>query len=124
MTATQSSITFSGTPLQTADATVTTIATIALTDERVYSIRANVLGMKSDGTHRHHAHIIGTFYRDGSTATQQGATTSLHTIDSGDGYAVTFAVSGNNALVQVAGKAATAVVWASEIVSFSAIYTA
>jgi len=91
--------------VQTTDATVTTIATIPLLDENLYQIGAEINGDESDGTDRITAEIKGSFFRTAAgSATQQGSTDLIHRERTIGTWNVTFAVSGNNVLVQVKGS--------------------
>lgn len=101
---------------QTTDATVTNLASQALNDASVYHVRAVVVGVKSDGTQRASYEIVGTFYRTAAgNATQQGATTVVHSIESDAAWACAFAVTGNNVVVTVTGVAATTINWAGKM---------
>lgn len=93
--------------IATADATVTTLMNHVLTDEKVYHIRASVLGRERDGSDRNMYHIEGLFYRTGAgNAVQQGATTSLTTAESEALCNCNFDVSGHSVRVRVTGVAA------------------
>lgn len=94
--------------VQTGDATVTTIDTVALLDENTYHIEALIVGVQSDGLNRASYHLAGTFYRTGAAAAStQGTVTSLHTQESNAAWAATLTPSGNNVLARVTGAAAT-----------------
>lgn len=100
--------------VQTTDATVTTLVdgTFELADNTAYSFRCEVIG-REGATHRAAYGIMGLFYRQGGgLATQQGTTQTLHTaIETNAGLDATYAVSGNNLLLQVTGLAATTINW-------------
>lgn len=98
--------------LQTTNATITGIYTLSLEDENTYQIEADIVGVKSDGSARASYKLIGTFYRTGAgNATQQGATTVVHSIESDANWAATLTVSGTLAAVAVTGVAATTIEW-------------
>jgi len=103
------------TATQTVGATTPNISTITLDDNSIYSIRANVLGMESDGSDRNQYYIMGTFYRDGGNATQQGTTTSIHTVESELAADCNFTLSGNDVYVTVTGVAAETWNWKCQI---------
>lgn len=98
----------------TADATVTTVKTLTLTDEKVYHITVSVLARERDGSDRNLYHLEGLFFRTGAgNATQQGATTSITTIESEAGCACVFDVNGNDVRVRVTGVAAETWDWSA-----------
>jgi hypothetical protein len=84
-----------------------TIATFNLEDETAYTIRAKGTIKRTDTSKRMTYEIVGMFYRDGGgSATQQGATAVLVSIESNAGADFAFAVSGNNVLLQATADAA------------------
>jgi hypothetical protein len=90
----------------TTDATVTTLDTIAITDDYTYYITSVVKGQQDDGTDRAGYRIEAAIYRaSAGSATIEGAVTG-NTQESNAALAATFTVSGNNALVSVTGIAA------------------
>lgn len=101
----------------TADATVTTIATIPLADNTVYRVAAESVLRDTAGTHRGIIGATACAYRQGAgSAILQGSAQALHTaVVSDAGLALTFAVSGNDLLVQVAGLAATTIDWTVDV---------
>lgn len=101
--------------LQTADATVTTIATLPINDEESYLVRAKAI-CQVDGTNSDRATITksGFFYRTGGgNIVQEGSTTTGTNIKSSgfSGVDISFSISGTNLLVRVTGKAATDINW-------------
>jgi len=100
--------------VQTVDATTTTIATIALADNTVYLIRAEIIGRRSDGGGQGRGVYVleGAFYRAAAgSATQQGNTQQQFKSESNVALDADFAVSGNNLLIQVKGLAAQTFDW-------------
>lgn len=99
--------------IQTTDATLTTITTETMDDEAVYVLVATVLGIESDNSNRAAYQIKGSFYRTGAgNATQLGSTTSVFANETDNSWTgATFAVSGNDILVQVQGAASTTINW-------------
>ena len=89
--------------IQTTDATVTTVDTVTLEDNHAYIVDAKVLAIESDGSDRNMYHLEGLFYCDGGNATQQGATTSITTIESEAGCDLVFDVTGNDVRVRWTG---------------------
>lgn len=98
-------------PVETTDETVTTCGSVTLTDDSAYLIEARVIGMQSDGSSRNVYHIEGLFYRDGGNATQQGATTSITTIESEALCDCVFDTDTNDVRVRVTGVAAETWHW-------------
>lgn len=96
----------------TTNATITSLKTLTLTDEKVYHIRISVLARERDGSDQNLYHLEGLFYRTGAgNATQQGATTSITTIESEVNCACVFDVNGNDVRVRVTGVAAETWDW-------------
>ena len=89
--------------IQTTDAIVTTVDTVTLEDNHAYIVDAKVLAIESDGSDRNMYHLEGLFYCDGGNATQQGATTSITTIESEAGCDLVFDVTGNDVRVRWTG---------------------
>ena len=90
-----------------------TCETITLEDENTYDITARIVGVKSDGTDRASYHIQATYYRTAAGgATQEGATTSIHAVESDATWGgATFGTSSDDLLVQVDGKITTTIEW-------------
>lgn len=102
--------------VQTGDATVTTIDTVALLDENTYHIEALIVGVQSDGLNRASYHLAGTFYRTGAAAAStQGTVTSFHTQESNAAWAATLTPSGNNVLARVTGAAGATIEWGASL---------
>lgn len=99
----------------TADATVTTLWSLGLLDERVYYITATVLAQKTDGSSRAAYQRTCLVYRDaGGGATIQGQS-SLDTIESVAAWDCTFDVSANTVRLRVTGAAATNIKWRATV---------
>lgn len=106
--------TLAGKTVQTTDATVTDLATVAVAAKETYLIEARIVAAKSDDTDRAEYVLSGLFYRqNGGNVTQQGATTSLSTIESDATWdADLVADSVNQTIdVRVTGKAGTTIKW-------------
>ena len=104
--------------LQTTDATVTDIDSLAVAEGEMFKVETEVVGRKSDGTDRAMYHLEGLFYRNtGGNVTQEGSTTSITTIESDATWnCALVADTGNQTIdVQVTGKAATTVNWNSTL---------
>ena len=96
---------------QTTNATQTTNGTLTLSDNTAVYVEATVIAMQSDGSDRNLYHLEGLFYRDGGGATQQGATTSITTIESEASCDCIFDVSSNSVRIRVTGVAAETWDW-------------
>ena len=98
---------------QTTDGTAQTAQYITLPDTSALAMTARAIGKKSDASERAIYTREGLFYRNGGSATQQGATTTLGSDIESDATwtGLTMGVSGNLALIQVTGKAATTIDW-------------
>lgn len=98
----------------TTDATLTTIATIAITDNRVVEIKAIVVGRRTDAADRGAFIRQATVFREAAGgATIVGSVTTTRTRKSDPQWDVEINVSGNNVLIQVKGDAAQTVNWKS-----------
>jgi len=103
--------------LSTTDATETTLFNKTLQDNSAYWIESKVVAMITDGSGRSVYKIGGFFFRDGSSATQQGSTVQLITAIEGSlNGTVTYDVSSNDVRLRVAGVAATNISWINETV--------
>ena len=114
------------TVIQTTDNTLTTIATIPITDETTNIIHVDIIGIEDDGSNRLGSEISSMFFRTGAgsaTFIDAGPSgTDDFTVKSAGSWSIpSFAVSGNNVLVQVQGAAATTINWVCEanVESFS-----
>jgi len=102
--------------ITTTNATVTDLVSYTLADESSYSWDVELTGMKSDGTDRALYHDKALVYRDGGSATQQGATANIITaIESDANWAHTLDVTSNNARSRVTGFAATTINWRGRV---------
>ena len=99
--------------VQTTDDTVTTIATIPLTDVHTWLVKSSIVGYRTNGDAEAGYIREGVFYRNGGGAVQIGPTNSPLTREAaGAGpYDVTMSVSGNNALITVKGANGHTVNW-------------
>lgn len=101
--------------VQTTDATVTTIATIAIPDDTVVEVTVTVVGRRTDAAQRGAFVRQATVFRENpGAATLSGNVTTTRTRPNGTPWKVTLIVSGNNLLVQVQGEAAKTVNWKSQ----------
>jgi hypothetical protein len=101
--------------VKTTDATVTTLASITLSDGRAYHITVRVVGRKSDGTDRAFYWRAVLAYRQGGGATLQGSVVSLAAIESDTNWDCTIDASGNDIRVRVTGVASTTIYWLGTI---------
>lgn len=100
----------------TTDATVTTIATIPIPDNTTGILEVRVLARRTDDVGRAtYIRRAAVFREAAGSATIEGAVDSPLTRESAGNapWNVTIAVSGNNALVQVAGQAGKTINWKS-----------
>jgi hypothetical protein len=99
--------------IQTVDATLTTIASITLAADEMFSVEALISGDGPTGKN-YWAKLIAGFRKDGAGA---AALVGPPYIVSGDegatGYAATLAVAGDDLLIQVQGAIAETVDWVS-----------
>jgi hypothetical protein len=99
-------------PVTTTDATLTTIATIPISDNTVVLIEGRIVGRRTDAAGRAIYVRRATVYREAAgAATIQGSVDSPYSRETTGGYNATIAVSGNNALIQVRGAAAHTINW-------------
>lgn len=103
--------------VQTTDATLTTIASIPLSDNTTYQVRANVVGRFASTTDKGVAgHVDFHVYRNNAgSATLIGTPTPVSDDYGTSGYTFSVAVSGNNLLIQVTGAVAETVNWAANV---------
>lgn len=109
--------------VETTNATVTTLATIPLEDNRTYQIVADIVSRRTGGaagtagdgaSYR----IIGTFRRvTAGSATLIGSLSVVHSAESQAAWDCTLTASGNDVLVRVTGAADNNVTWALVITS-------
>jgi len=101
--------------VQTSNGSATTIITVPLSASTAYKLKGHAISAQTNGTAYSSHEIVACIRRNGSgSATQQGSTTVVSSIASG-AQALTWAVSGNNALLQVAGIAATTINWTATV---------
>lgn len=103
--------------VETTDATVTTLLTLPLEDNRTTQIVADIVARRTGGSagtagdgagYRR----LGTFYRvSAGSATLIGSLSTPHTAESQAGWDCTLTVSGNDALVRVTGATNNNVTW-------------
>lgn len=101
--------------VQTADATVTTVATYTPTDGTVVSVRATLVGRKTDGTQGASYLVVGTFRRAGGTTSLIGSATELAAHEDDVAWAATLDASGTDVRLRATGKAATTIDWHGRI---------
>jgi hypothetical protein len=102
---------------QTTDGATQTFQYITMPDTSALVITARALGKQSDASNRAIYTREGLFYRNGGGATQQGATTTLGVdIESDAAWSgLSLGVSGNLAVLQIAGKATTTIDWRANV---------
>ncbi len=101
--------------LTTPAAAITTMETITLVDNHRYAIEIWVVSMQDDGTEGNYYHLDALFKREGGGAVQEGATTSITTIEEAGAADCVFDVNGNDVRVRVAGIAAEDWHWTGKI---------
>src|SRR3990167_9653452 len=105
--------------VETTDATVTTLLTLPLTDNRTSHIVADVTARRTGGSAGAAGdgasyRIIGTFRRGSAgDATLIGSLTADHTAESQGGWDATLTVSGTDGLVRITGALNNSLSWAS-----------
>lgn len=100
----------------TTDATVTTIATIAIPDNTNIAIEVYVGAKKAATATKAFFAYRQKYYRNGGAPTAWGTSPEdIGTDADGNPWTVTFAVSGNNVLVKLTGAAATTIKWQWEV---------
>lgn len=98
--------------VSTTDATLTTIATIAIPDNTVVLVKADIVGRRTNAAGRAGYIRNALVFREAAgAATLEGAVDTPFTRESSGGYNGTLAVSGNNLLVQVQGIAGHNIDW-------------
>lgn len=96
----------------TTDATVTTIATIPITDDTINLIEAHIVGRRTDAADRAAYIRIALVFREAAgSATLEGTVNTQFTRESSAAFDATIVVSANNALVQVTGEVAKTINW-------------
>ena len=107
--------------LKTTDATVTTLSTIPLEDNRTYQVVADVVARRTGGASGTSGdgasyRILGTFRRVAAgAATAIGSLTVVHSAESQGGWDCTLTVSGNDVLIRVTGAVNNNVIWAGVV---------
>lgn len=102
------------TTVQTTDDTVTTIATIPISDDTVVWIEASIVGRRTNAAGRGKWTRGALVYRESAgAATMEGSVWTPLTIESDAAWDVTITVSGNNALIRVTGVVGHNLNWVS-----------
>lgn len=101
--------------VQTTDATVSNILSVATASSNNYTIRAFVTAIQTagSGTVGHGAgyEVVATFRNIAGALTQIGTTTTLYTHEDNAGWNCGIVVSGTNIIVQVTGEASKTIRW-------------
>lgn len=101
-------------PIATTDETVTTIATIPISDDTVVWIETEVIARRTNAAGRGKWKRGALVYRESAgSATLEGANWTPVTEESDAAWDVDIAVSGNNALIRVTGAAGQNINWKS-----------
>jgi len=103
--------TFSETSVDTTNANVTTIATIAVPTGKAILLNARVISRKDDFAQKGGFDVEATYCNNAGTVTLQGATPTNLYKQAQAGWEVTFVISTTNVLIRVKGAAATNVSW-------------
>jgi len=102
------------TTVQTADATVTTLGTLALEEDKAYIVTAEIIAEETTAPSADRAaySFKGLFYRvNAGAAVQEGATSVLLEEESDAAWDCDFDVNANNVRVRVTGAVATTINW-------------
>ncbi len=100
--------------VSTTDATVTTIATIPITDDSVNLLEAHCVARRTDVDEAAiYIRKVAVFRRAAGAATLLGAEDNTLTREDDNQWDFNIVVSGNNALLQVTGRAARNIDWKS-----------
>ncbi len=104
------------TRVSTTNATVTTIDTIAISDNSLFKLTAYVIGRCSAGAGGNagkgcHFEVKAAYYRAGAGPVVVGDAPITEGDTSVDGWDVNFTISSNNILVQVTGAATDSITW-------------
>lgn len=97
--------------VQTTTNSTSTILTYTTSTSRDYSIKATVVGRDQAGTERALLIRRGLFYNEGAGALQEGTTQTETDVRINNALDASFAVSGNNILLQVTGLTGVTINW-------------
>jgi len=103
---------------QTTDDTVTDLTAVPIEEGEVVSIEVDVVGLEGDQSNRAAYKLAGLFYRNtAGNVTQQGATTSISTIESDANWNCDLVADAGNQTIDVTvlGALATTVDWSGTI---------
>lgn len=100
------------TTTNTTDGTATTIETIAIADDTVVEIVADIVGRRTDAADRIGGIIRATVYREAAAGVVVEGTSKDFAASDAQ-YDLNVVGSGNNALIQVTGRAAHSLNWRS-----------
>lgn len=95
----------------TTDNSLTTLMSIALDDNHVYSMDLSVVGAETGGTNRAYYKRTALFYREGGTATLQGTVDATYDNETNGNWNATLAAVSNSVQVQVQGDTGETVYW-------------
>lgn len=101
--------------VQTTDATVTSLATLATTDDYTYIITAEVQGAVNTGGNTAGYGRAATFKNVAGTLSQVGSTTALWTHEDAAGWDCDIDADGTDIRIRVTGAAATTIDWLGDI---------
>ena len=105
-----------GFALQTTGNTVTNIIALTMPDTTVATVQTRTIARETDGTNRAMYEDIGLFYREGGSATLQGAVANpIAAIESDAAWATTLNTTGNAFRLRVTGVAATTINWITDL---------
>jgi len=103
--------------LNTTNATVTTMLSVALATDTMITIDATINANRQNGGDRGAFIMRGSFSNSSGTVTQLGTTDSTYVKKiTATNWATSFAISGTSVLVQIAGDASHNVMWIGHIV--------
>jgi len=104
--------------VSTTDATATQLATVLVAEGELWSVEANVIGRKSDGSAFYRADLAATFYRNSAGNVTQLGGTSISNEFNTDGWAGADFVADAVAQaidLEVTGEAATDINWKASV---------
>jgi len=105
--------------VETTGATVTTLLTVPLVDDKTSQVSVDVVARRTGGSAGASGdgasyRVVGTFRRVGAgSATLIGSLTTVHSAESQAGWDCTLTASGNDVLVRVTGATNNNVSWAA-----------
>lgn len=97
--------------IQTTNATVTTIATIASVSNQMIIVKGTMAGFRSTYAESYGATFFAVFYNNGGTLSQVSTTDLTEKYNFSGTPTTTITTSGTNILIEVTGEASTTINW-------------